>query len=294
MKDVIVVAGATGNLGGRIVKALLKRGAEVRALVRPDTEPEQMADLRAQGVMVISAELADQTALKEAMSHAVCVVSALQGLRDVIVDGQTKLLDAAVAAGVPRFIPSDFAVNYMNLTPGDNRNFDFRREFHHRIDQAPIQATSIFNGSFDGIFAYGSPLYDAQKMTVGYWGDPDRKVDFATMDDAADFTAAAALDQDAPRALQIASFQVSARELAVAAKQATGHDFTLVDMGTVDSMAEHTRQQRAAHPEGEQDLNASWQGMQYLVSMLQTHHDHLDNSRYPNVSWTPASQVLAS
>ena len=294
MNNVIVVAGATGNLGGRIVSALLKRGAEVRALVRPDTEAAQLADLKSKGVHISSVELTDQLALTKAMMGAACVVSALQGLRDVIVDGQTQLLDAALAAGVPRFIPSDFAVDYTHLTPGDNRNFDLRREFHDRIDQAPIQATSIFNGSFDGIFAYGTPLYDGKKKTIGYWGDKNRKVDFATMDDAADFTAAAALDENAPRALHIASFQASPEELAEAAKQATGHEFALVDMGSVDDLADYTRRERAAHPEGEHELNASWQGMQYLVSMLQTHHHHLDNDRYADVSWTPAHEVLAA
>ena len=34
-QKIIIVAGGTGNLGGRIVKALLNRGAEVRVLVRP-------------------------------------------------------------------------------------------------------------------------------------------------------------------------------------------------------------------------------------------------------------------
>ena len=275
----VVVAGGTGNLGGRIVHALLTHGAQVRTLVRPDTEPTKITELTAHGVEVVQAELSDQAALKQALTGAVCVVSALQGLRDVIVDGQTHLLNAAVAAGVPRFIPSDFAVDYTVLTPGDNRNFDLRREFQHVIDKAPIRATSIFNGSFDGIFAYGTPLYDAQKKSVGHWGDPDHKIDFATMDDAAAYTAAAALDEAAPRALHIASFELSPRELVAAAKQATGQDFTLLPMGTVPSLLDYARHERAAHPEGEQDLNASWQGMQYLVSMLQTHHPHLDNDR---------------
>ena len=37
-----------------------------------------------------------------------CVVSALAGLREVVVDAQKVLLDAAIAADVPRFIPSDY------------------------------------------------------------------------------------------------------------------------------------------------------------------------------------------
>ena len=292
MKNTIAVTGATGNLGGRIVNALLDKGAQVRAIVRPKTEPAKIAELTTRGVQVVTVELTDHTALTQALAGADCIVSALQGLREVVVDGQTHLLNAAVAAGVPRFITSDFGVDYMNLTPGDNRNFDLRREFHAIIDQAPIRATSIFNGSFEGIFAYGTPVFDGPKKSVGYWDDPEWKVDYATMDDTAAYTDAAALDETSPRALHIASFQLSPRELAVAGKQATGQDFTLVPMGSVQDLAEYTRRERAAHPEGEQDLNASWQGMQYMVSMLQTHHRQLDNDRYPGLTWTPPQTVL--
>ena len=288
----VVVAGGTGNLGGRIVKALLKHGAQVRVLAQPDTEAAKTDALKSQGAQVSLVALTDHDGLTKALEGAVCVVSALQGLREVMVDGQTQLLHAAVAAHVPRFIPSDFSVDYMDLVPGDNRNFDLRREFHHIIDKANIQATSIFNGSFDGIFAYGTPLFDGKKKSVGYWGDPDWKIDFATMDDAAAFTAAAALDEAAPRALHIASFQLSPRELAAKGKEISGHEFALNDMGSVDQTLAHTRQARTANPEGENDVNASWQGMQYLVSMLQAHNGPMDNDRYPGVNWTSAETIL--
>ena len=42
MKKIIVIAGATGNLGGRIVKALLEKKADVRALVRISTDIEKV------------------------------------------------------------------------------------------------------------------------------------------------------------------------------------------------------------------------------------------------------------
>jgi hypothetical protein len=40
------------------------------------------------------------------------VVSALQGLRDVIVEMQTVLLYAAIKADAPRFIPSDYSIDF--------------------------------------------------------------------------------------------------------------------------------------------------------------------------------------
>ena len=45
MKKTILVAGATGNLGLRIVKALVKEDVEVRALVRSDGDAEKMKTL---------------------------------------------------------------------------------------------------------------------------------------------------------------------------------------------------------------------------------------------------------
>ena len=38
MRKIIVVAGATGNLGGKIKKALLTKDVEVRAIVRLETD----------------------------------------------------------------------------------------------------------------------------------------------------------------------------------------------------------------------------------------------------------------
>ena len=41
MRKIIVVVGATGNLGGKIVNALLAKGADVRAIVRLETDKKK-------------------------------------------------------------------------------------------------------------------------------------------------------------------------------------------------------------------------------------------------------------
>ena len=285
MNSLLVVAGATGNLGTRIAKALHQRGAHVRALVRPETDPAKVASLAQLGIEVLPVDFADHAALTRACAGASCVVSVLAGLRDVIVDTQTQLLDAAVAAGVPRFIPSDFSSDYTQQAPGANRNFDLRREFQARLDQAPIQATSILNGAFAEVLTYNIPLLDASQQQVGYWEDADWQIDFTTMDDTADFTAAAALDPTTPRFLRIASFQPSPRALVTLAEQAGKGTFHLVRLGSRADLAAAIQHTRTANPAGEQELYANWQQMQYLLSMLSVQNKPLDNARYEGLAW---------
>ncbi|MFD2325892.1 NmrA family NAD(P)-binding protein [Mucilaginibacter galii] len=292
MKTTILVAGATGNLGGRIVKALLEQGANVRALVRHNSDESKVEHLKQSRVDVVTADMNNLEELTKACEGVACVVSVLQGLHDVIVDTQTLLLNAAVAAGVPRFIPSDFSTDFTQIAPGENRNFDLRREFKERLDQALIAATSIMNGAFAEILAYGTPLLNLKDKTAGYWENPDLKMDFTTMDDTAAFTAAAALDASTPRILHIASFQLSANGIAETATEVLQQPFKLAPMGTLADLSAHNQRERAAHPEGEQEVFPRWQQSQYIQSMFSVQIDTLDNDRYPDLTWTSALEMI--
>ncbi|MBO3269612.1 NmrA family NAD(P)-binding protein [Hymenobacter defluvii] len=294
MNPLLVVAGATGNLGSRIVNALRQRGAHVRVLVRPETNSAKVDSLTQQGIEVRRVDFADLPTLTQACTGASCVVSVLAGLREVIVEAQTQLLQAAVAADVPRFIPSDFCSDYTQQAPGANRNFDLRREFQSRLDQAPIAATSILNGAFAEVLTYNIPLFDFRQQQVGYWEDADWHIDFTTMDDTAAFTAAAALDPTTLRFLRIASFQPSPRELVTLAQQAGRGNFTLTQLGSRDDLAAAIQHVRAANPAGEQQLYADWQQMQYLLSMFSVQNHPLDNARYPDLTWTSPLTFLTN
>ena len=294
MNPLIVVAGATGGLGGRIVRALEQRGATVRALVRPKSDPVKVFSLTHLGVEVQRVEFDDHAALTRACEGASCVVSVLAGLRDVIMGTQTQLLTAAVAAGVPRFIPSDFASDYTQQAPGTNRNFDLRREFQARLDQAPIAATSILNGAFAEVLTYNIPLLDFKQRQVGYWEDADWKIDFTTMDDTAAFTAEAALDPDTPRFLRIASFQPNPHELVTIAEKAGKGSFDLVQLGSRSDLATAIEHARAANPASEQQLYTDWQQMQYLLSMFSVQNTPLDNDRYADLTWANPSTFLTA
>ena len=289
---IIALAGATGDLGGRILTALLARGATVRALVRPGEREVQR--LEALGATVAEADPSNVDAMADAVSGAACVVSALNGLWDVIVERQGVLLDAAVQAGVPRFVPSDFSEDYTQTRPGDNRNLDLRRAFKAILDRAPVRAMSVLNGAFMDMLGSEMPVIQPRIRRVLYWGSADQPLDFTTKDDTAAYTAEVALDDDAPRILRIAGETLSARGLAEAMTAVTGERYKVQSVGSLGVLSTMIRTAQLVAPQAEAPFPV-WQGMQYMRDMFSgrgTLHG-LDTDRYPDLSWTSVRALLA-
>ena len=294
VSSTVILAGATGNLGQQIGRTILQAGGSLRAIVRPGTAAERMAELRQAGAEVREVDFGRVTKLTEACRGADCVISALAGLRDTIVDTQTNLLEAAVSAGVPRFIPSDFSIDFTGLPRGTNRNLDLRREFHDILNAAPIRATSVLNGMFADLLTGDAPLVLQKINRVLYWGDADQPLDFTTIANTADYTALAALDPDTPRYLCVAGDTLTPRQLAEAATEAFGKHHKLLWAGGIGALTTLIDVARLVAP-GRDQTYPAWQGMQYMRNMLSGRaklHD-LDNDRYPAIRWTKVTEVLA-
>lgn len=278
----IVLAGATGDLGARIAQSLLQQGATVRALIRLGNTKPAVAALREQGATLMEVDFSNAAALTQACAGAACVVSALSGLREVIVDAQTQLLTAAVAAGVPRFIPSDYSIDYPKLAVGTNRNLDLRCEFNQRLDQAPIRAhvrAQRHVHRFTNRAGAGRAVWPEADPLLG----------------PLDFTAAAALDPTMPCYLRVAGEVASIRNVQTAASAATGQPFGLFWAGGMGVLSFMTKATRVLIPASD-NVFPPWQGMQYLHNMFSGRPKlaPLDNARYPDIRWTSVREVLAS
>ncbi|WNG16888.1 NmrA family NAD(P)-binding protein [Cystobacter fuscus] len=293
--QLIVLAGATGDLGGRLASALTRRHARVHALVRVGTSETRKAAVLATGATPIEVDFDDAAALERACAGAACVVSVLNGLEPTIIGLQSRLLDAAVAAGVPRFMPSDFSLDFTKTRPGDNRNLDLRRSFMARVDQAPIRAHSVLNGMFMDLLTGDAPIILRNRRRILYWGNADQLLDFTTKDDVADYTADVALDADAPRVLRIAGHSASPHDLAGIMTRLSGQRYALFRAGGLGLFSVVIKIARTLTPKTDEPFPA-WQGMQYLRDMSSGRGklSPLDNERYGKTNWTSVEDVLAA
>lgn len=293
MKKIILVAGATGNLGLRIVKALVNKDAEILVVVRSNSDIEKIKVLENLGVTIYKVSTWNLEELKTSCVGVSCVVSTLAGLREVVIDAQKVLLDAAIAAGVPRFIPSDYSLDFTKFSCGENRNLDLRREFHEYLDKTSITATSIFNGAFTELLIDEMPMILFKQKIILYWGNKDYKLAFTTMDNTAEFTAKVALDSNTPRYLRIAGDLISPRELKVITSQVAGQKFRLFRPGGQKLLAIIIKIARRLAP-GKKELYPAWQGMQYMHNMIDERSKiaKLDINRYPEIQWTTVKDFL--
>jgi nucleoside-diphosphate-sugar epimerase len=290
---IIAVAGATGHLGKLIIQHLGKKDVQVRALVRAESESNEIQNLTHSKIDIRKIDYDNPSDLVESLKNVSCVISALSGLRDVIVESQSKLLSAAVTAGVQRFIPSDFCIDYTNLRHGHNRNLDLRREFSVILDTAPIKATSILNGMFTDLLIGEAPVVLFGMKRIFFWGDADQRMDFTTIDNTAEYTAWVAAEENTPRFLRIAGDVASMHNIQNAATSATGQKFKKLRPGGLGAFKAIIKITKTLAP-GAQETFPAWQGMQYLYDMLsgKAKHSQLDNDRYPAIKWTSVQQVL--
>jgi uncharacterized protein YbjT (DUF2867 family) len=98
---VILVTGATGNVGGRLVRELAAVGAPTRALVRT---PEAAVSLRELGVEAVVGAFEDADSLREAVSGVERVYVVSPAGADSLVGWQLPVVEAARAAGVTHIV----------------------------------------------------------------------------------------------------------------------------------------------------------------------------------------------
>jgi len=178
IKNVIVV-GANGNLGPTVVESLLKaKTFNVSVLTRHSTSGSTFPT----AVKVFTSDYSESS-LEEAFKGQDAIVSAIAGSA---LGDQKKLIDAAVKAGVKRFIPSEFGGNTANktaveLVPVFSRKVEIVE--YLKSQESKLTWTGIVTGPFfDRSLKLGFLGFDIINQKATIYDSGDRKFTSTTIE----------------------------------------------------------------------------------------------------------------
>ena len=287
----VLVAGATGMLGGKIAGELLSLPrVDLRLLATPKSQqdPRKKAALdalAARGATIVDGDLTEPVSLAAATAGVDVVISAVQGGRDVIVDGQVALAKAAARNGARRIVPSDFALDVFKAPPGEHASFDLRRDADEIIADSGLEAVHILSGALmDG---FVNAFFDHQARTAAYWGGGEETFDATTVAD----TARAALDPAVPAGkFAVAGEQLPFGRMADAVEAVTGRRYARQSLGTIDDLRRAIDDIRHRDPDPMARVM-----LVYQLFMLTgvTALDDLQNDRYPDIQPETFADVAA-
>ncbi|KAI9790636.1 MAG: hypothetical protein M1816_004969 [Peltula sp. TS41687] len=141
----VVLAGTSGAVAPAILEQLVKSGQfNVTAFTR-DPSKGSYPD----SVKVVKADYSSVEALTEALKGQDAVVSSLHA---AATDEQFRLAEASIAAGVKRFLPSEFGVDTINpksrALPVFGGKVKLQEYLKKKAAEGAITYTLVFTGSF--------------------------------------------------------------------------------------------------------------------------------------------------
>ncbi|GAA4650951.1 hypothetical protein GCM10023116_32340 [Kistimonas scapharcae] len=171
-KQRVAVIGATGQVGLPLTINLLLQGHEVTLLARARNrlKNDKLQILLQYGAHLTElSDMSDVTAMANALSGIETLICAVPGSKAIITQSEPLWLEAAIAAGVKRFVPSEFGAHTRAIQMGEGEVFDNKKRLHDKLFNADIGWTLFYNG---GIFDYFLPnLRFFPKITT--FGDLD-------------------------------------------------------------------------------------------------------------------------
>ncbi|EXJ67287.1 uncharacterized protein A1O5_09300 [Cladophialophora psammophila CBS 110553] len=240
----IAIVGAGGQVGEYMARALLKAGKhKLTAITRTDsksTVPE--------GMIVKKVNYEDQASLVDALrgQDVLIITMAVTAPRDA----ETKLIDAAAAAGVPWILPNEYSSDQRNkelqhdIIIGDQKAVT-RKHIESLGVSAWISFTCSFWYEYSLAAGPGTYGFDIPNKTVTLYDDGNTKINTTTWlqcgraaaallslktlpDDEADKTPTLSMFRN--NVMYISSFRASQRDMLAAVLRVTGdseHDWTV-------------------------------------------------------------------
>jgi uncharacterized protein YbjT (DUF2867 family) len=187
---VILVAGATGQLGSEVCRLLCDQGHTVRGLARTTSDPSRVSALIDMGVQVVEGDLRRYDSLARVCSGVSAVVSTATAiarpdgsLSEVDGAGQQALIDAAAAAGVEHFVLLSFSGSLDIDMPLGRA----KRAAEQHLADSGMTWTVLRPPAFMEVWLSPVLGFDVQNDSVTIYGDGGAPISYVSLHDVAAF-----------------------------------------------------------------------------------------------------------
>lgn len=211
---VVLVVGATGDLGAAVARALVSRGADVRAMTR-STNPD------VDGVSVVRADLSDPASLATAFSGVERVFLVSSPTKDQIAL-ETNAIVAAESAGVQHIVK----VSNLPIAGLDGGLHGNHRAIERRLVESSVGSTVLQPSFFASVLLRQLALLRRGRLV---FPTGDGRIAWIDPRDIAEVAAAVLADPDPPAgAMRLTGPEaLTAAELALRIEPVVGREITL-------------------------------------------------------------------
>ncbi|CAO2653753.1 Nn.00g031640.m01.CDS01 [Neocucurbitaria sp. VM-36] len=289
----VLVAGATGNLGQKLVTSLLNRGHHVRALGRNPSKIQAQLASQLESFVAFTA-YHDIPALDQACAGVDAVICAYQGTPELHLDAQLLLFRAAERAGVKKFIAASWCYDWRGMSLGQQDSYDPDITFKNHVElTSSLKPIWIFTGTLAEVF-FSAPgrvdftpasngAWDSKGRVADVWGEGKERFAWTSEADAAEFTAAVlSLPADSPlrdqQFFKVVSGVNSFEDFVRVYGEVRGCEITVKHKGSVEDLRKEAYEAR-----DKGDRSRWWEYIMYfyLLHMLDGTWEmgELDNDR---------------
>ena len=192
--DSILVAGATGYLGTEICRQLREKNKNVKGLARSTSDKNKVNQLAESGVEIVEGDLKNRASLKNALQGVSIVISTVSStlsrqegdsIQTVDDEGQINLIDAAVDAGVTKFIYISFS-----SMPGEFPLQTAKRAVEKHLVESGLNYTILQPTYFMEVWLSPTLGFDAQNSKATIYGNGKNRISWISIKDVASFAVA--------------------------------------------------------------------------------------------------------
>lgn len=225
------IAQAGGNVGSVLLDTFLKESSfKVTVLSRQDSQSTFPS-----GVKVLHADYDSQDSLIKALQGQDAVISLVGS---GVLKDQAKLIDAAIAAGVQRFVPSEFGSDTVDprnraLVPISKDKYEITEKLKN--SESKISWTSIITGPFfDWCLRVGFHGFDYKNKTATLYDNGTARFSTTNLHTVA-LAVVKALEKPELTKNQyvyISGFQTTQKEILAIAEKITDSKWTVKDVSS--------------------------------------------------------------